>query len=105
MIEDKAGMAISDRYATRREAAFRKMEADILPKALEPEAIVALGGGTPIDDANWKVIRARAMTVYLHSSFEIMWNRIEDFGERPLSASLSRPELEKLLEAPHTRYE
>lgn len=105
MIEDKAGMAISDIFATRSEAAFRKMEADLLPKALQPAAVVALGGGTPIDDANWKVIRARAMTVYLQASFEIMWNRIEDFGERPLAASLSRPELEKLLEARRTRYE
>ena len=105
MIEDKAGMAISDIFATRSEAAFRKMEADLLPKALQPAAVVALGGGTPIDDANWKVIRARAMTVYLQASFEIMWNRIEDFGERPLAASLSRPELEKLLEARRRRYE
>jgi shikimate kinase len=105
MIEDKAGMAISDIFATRSEAAFRKMEAELLPKALEPEAVVALGGGTPIDDANWTVIRARAMTVYLQASFEIMWNRIQDFGERPLAASLSRPELEKLLDARLSRYE
>jgi shikimate kinase len=105
MIEDRAGMAISDIFATRSEAAFRKIESDLLPKALEPGAVVALGGGTPIDDSNWKVIRERAMTVYLQASFEIMWNRIEDYGERPLAASLSRPELEKLLEARRPRYE
>jgi shikimate kinase len=105
MIEDRAGMAISDIFATRSEAAFRKIESDLLPKALEPGAVVALGGGTPIDDSNWKVIRERAMTVYLQASFEIMWNRIEDYGERPLAASLSRPGLEKLLEARRPRYE
>jgi shikimate kinase len=76
-----------------------------LPKALEPEAVVALGGGTPIDDDNWKVIRERAMTVYLQASFKIMWNRIEDFGDRPLASSLARPELERLLEERRPRYE
>jgi shikimate kinase len=105
MIEDRAGMAISDIFATRSEAAFRKIEAELLPKALEPEAVVALGGGTPIDDGNWKVIRERAMTVYLQASFKIMWNRIEDFGDRPLASSLSRPELERLLEERRPRYE
>ena len=105
MIEDMAGMAISDIFATRSEAAFRKIESELLPKALEPGAVAALGGGTPIDDANWRVIRERAMTVYLQASFEIMWVRINDFGERPLAARLSRPELEKLLEYRRPRYE
>ena len=105
MIEDMAGMAISDIFATRSEAAFRRIESELLPKALEPGAVVALGGGTPIDDANWRVIRERAMTVYLQASFEIMWVRINDFGERPLAARLSRPELEKLLEYRRPRYE
>jgi shikimate kinase len=45
------------------------------------------------------------MTVYLQASFEIMWNRIEDYGERPIAASLPRPELEMLLEARRPRYE
>ena len=105
MIEDVAGMAISDIFATRSEVAFRKIESELLPKALEPGAVVALGGGTPIDDGNWKVIRERAMTIYLQASFEIMWARINDFGERPLAARLSRPKLEKLLEYRRPRYE
>jgi len=105
MIEDRAGMAISDIFATRSEGAFRKMESELLPKALEPGAVVALGGGTPIDDVNWKVIRERATTVYLQASFDVMWARISDFGERPLAASLSRPALETLLEERRPRYE
>ena len=105
MIEDRAGMAISDIFATRSEAAFRKIESELLPKALEPGAVAALGGGTPIDDGNWKLIRERAMTVYLQASFDTMWVRISDYGERPLAASLPRPQLEKLLEVRRPRYE
>src|SRR5207245_4318204 len=47
MIEDEAGMAISDLFATRSEAAFRAIESELLPKALEPGSVVARGGGTP----------------------------------------------------------
>ena len=105
MIEDRAGMAISDIFATRSEAAFRKMESDLLPLALEPGAVVALGGGTQVDDGNWKLIRERATTVYLQASFDVMWVRINDYGERPLAARLSRHKLEELLEERRPRYE
>ena len=105
MIEDRAGMAIADIFATRSEAAFRKMEADLLPLALEPGAVVALGGGTQVLDDNWRLIKERATTVYLQASFDIMWVRINDYGERPLAARLSRPQLEELLEERRPRYE
>ncbi len=105
MIEDKAGMAISDIFATRSEAAFRKMESELLPVALEPGAVVALGGGTQVDDGNWKLLKERATTVYLQASFDIMWVRINDYGERPLAARLSRHQLEELLEERRPRYE
>ncbi len=105
MIEDKAGMAISDIFATRSQAAFRKMESELLPVALEPGAVVALGGGTQVDDGNWKLLKERATTVYLQASFDIMWVRINDYGERPLAARLSRHQLEELLEERRPRYE
>ena len=105
MIEDAAGMGISDLFATRSEAAFRAIESELLPKALEPGSVVALGGGTPIDDRNWKVIHDRAMTVYLQASFETVWARISGLGTRPLAAARSRSELQALLEERRPRYE
>ena len=105
MIEDKAGMAISDIFATRSEAAFRAIESELLPKALEPGAVVALGGGTQVDDRNWAVIRERATTTYLQVSFNTVWSRLEDLRARPLAASRSRAELEALFEARRSRYE
>jgi shikimate kinase len=105
MIEDEAGMAISDIFATRSEAAFRQIEAHLLPRALEPGAVVALGGGTQIDDRNWKVIRDRAMTVYLEASFDTVWARISGLENRPLAASTPRAKLQALLERRRHRYE
>src|SRR5258708_33034156 len=78
MIEDKAGMAISDIFATGSEAAVRKMEADLLPKALQPAAVVALGGGTPIGDPKSQDSLARARGRNLPAGSELMWQLIED---------------------------
>ncbi len=106
MIEDVAGMAISDIFATRSEAAFRAIESDLLPKALQPGSVVALGGGTTVDDRNWNLIRERAMTVYLRASFETLWTRISGLViTRPLAAGRPRAKLEALLEQRRPRYE
>ena len=105
MIEDEAGMAISDIFATRSEAAFRAIESELLPKALEPGSVVALGGGTQVDDRNWDLIRERAVTVYLQASFATLWSRISGLTVRPLAAGRPRAKLESLLEQRRSRYE
>ncbi len=105
MIEDKAGMAISDLFATRSEGAFRAIESELLPKALEPGAVVALGGGTPMSDLNWQMIQERAMTIYLQASFEVIWPRVAGIEIRPLVAGRSRDQLEALLEQRRSRYD
>jgi shikimate kinase len=66
--------------------------------------VVALGGGAPIDEANWKIIVARSTTVFLDCGFDTIWERIKDTTTRPLLASRSRAELEALLEERRPRY-
>jgi len=105
MIEDEAGMAISDIFATRSEAAFRVIESKLLPNALEPGSVVALGGGTQVDDNNWRLIRERAMTVYLKAPFDTLWTRISGLTVRPLAAGRPRAKLEALFEQRRPRYE
>jgi shikimate kinase len=105
MIEDRAGMAISDLFATRSEAAFRAIETELLPKALEPGAVVALGGGTPMNDVNWQLIHEKAMTVYLQAPFEVIWPRIAGIDIRPLVAGKAHDQLVTLLEQRRSRYE
>jgi shikimate kinase len=105
MIEDHAGMAISDIFALRSESVFRAIEAELLPRALEPGAVVARGGGTTMDDGNWRLIRSRATTVYLEVTLDTVWSRISNLGGRPLAAGRTRAELEQLLESRRSRYE
>jgi shikimate kinase len=105
MIEGEAGMTIREIFATRSEAGFRALESRLLPEALQPGAVVALGGGTPVDDSNWRLITERALTVYLEVPFETIWKRIGPTSNRPLATGRSRSELEALLDERRARYE
>ena len=106
MVEDEAGMAVSDIFAIHSESVFRALESRLLPKALQPETVVALGGGAAIDEANWKLIRELATTVYLEASFETIWARIgHQANNRPLFFGHGREEMQALLERRRPRYE
>jgi shikimate kinase len=104
VIENEAGMSITEIFATKGEAAFRDMESRLLPDLLQPGVVVALGGGAPIDEANWKIIVERSTTVFIDCSFDVIWDRVKDTTNRPLLASKSRAELQALLSERRTRY-
>src|SRR5258708_38404787 len=72
MVEDEAGMAVSDIFAIHSEAVFRALESRLLPKALQPETVVALGGGAASDDSHWNPIRAMGTARYLAAPFEAL---------------------------------
>jgi shikimate kinase len=105
MIESEAGMTIREIFASQSEAGFRALESRLLPDALQPGAVVALGGGTPVDESNWRLIAERAITVYLEVPFEAVWKRVGPTANRPLAAARSRSELEALLDERRPRYE
>jgi shikimate kinase len=105
MIELEAGKSIPEIFATGGEAAFRALEARLLHKALQPGYVVALGGGSLIDDANWQVVDRTATTVYLEVPFETMWERIRRLTGRPLASGRPRQEVEALFERRRARYE
>jgi shikimate kinase len=104
VIESEAGMSISDIFATKGEAAFRALESRLLPDLLKPGAVVALGGGAPIDESNWKMILERSTTVFVDCGFDTIWDRIKGTTNRPLFASSTRAELEVLWQQRRPRY-
>jgi shikimate kinase len=105
MVEAEAGVTIAEIFATRGESAFRALESRLLPFALQTGAVVALGGGTVIDEGNWQLVRERASTVYLELPFESIWQRIARSQNRPLLAGRLRNEVELLFEQRRARYE
>ncbi len=105
MVESEAGMAISEIFASRGEAAFRALESKLLPEALRDRGVVALGGGTALNDENWRVIRERAKTVYLALPFDSIWERISGSDQRPLVSGRLRDEVKALFDSRRARYE
>ena len=105
IVEDEAGMSIAEIFATHSEEAFRGFEKRTLPRALQPGAVVALGGGTVMDDENWRLVSARATTVYLEVPFETIWERIRHLPGRPLLLNRTAADVEALFERRRPRYE
>jgi len=105
MIEERCGMTIAELFDRRGEPAFRDLEARVLPDALTPGAVVALGGGTPLRDANWALIRERAVTVWLEAPLPLLLARTATRdGERPLLRDRDEVQLRALLASREARY-
>jgi shikimate kinase len=105
LVEDQAGMSIAEIFATHSEAAFRAFEKETLPRLLLPGAVVALGGGVVLDDDNWRLIRGKAMTIYLEAPFHVIWERIKNLGTRPLLSNRTEAEVAEMYERRLPRYE
>ena len=104
MIESHSGMTIGELFVVHGEAEFRAIESKLLPEVLEPGAVSALGGGTPMSDANWKLIIGRAMTVFLEVPLETLWARLSGSAGRPLARGQSKEQLGDLLSRRRPRY-
>ena len=98
-------MTIPEIFAMEGEPGFRSLEKRVLPLALQPGAVVALGGGSLIDDGNWRLVDGKADTVYLEVPFETMWHRIQARPGRPLASGRSREAVLELFERRRPRYE
>jgi len=105
MIETEAGMTISDIFTIRGEPAFRALESKLLPEALREGSVVALGGGTAMNDENWGMIKERSRTVYLQVPFDSIWERIGRADGRPLIAGRVQAEVRSLFDSRRERYE
>jgi shikimate kinase len=105
LVEHEAGMSIADLFATAGEPAFRSLERQVLPRALQAGAVVALGGGAVMDDDNWALISERATTVYIEVPFESVWERIRLVPGRPLLAGRTAQEVQAVYELRRSRYE
>jgi len=105
MIEERCGMTIAELFDRDGEPAFRDLEARLLPEALTPGTVVALGGGTPLRDDNWALIRERAVTVWLEAPLPLLIARASRHaGDRPLLHDRGEADLRALLASREARY-
>jgi shikimate kinase len=84
MVERSAGVPIAEIFINSGEEAFRTLERAAVKKALAPkDAVVALGGGAPMDPASHDAIRA-ATTFFLDVSQAEAAKRVGLSRARPL---------------------
>lgn len=103
LIEGEAGCSIPDIFRTHGEAGFRAREAAQLRAALAGRGIIAVGGGTPMDDVSWTLMRERAITVWLDAPLGELLHRA-DATSRPMLQGRSAGEVQELYRVRARRY-
>lgn len=90
-IEARLGKSIADIFQQEGGAFFREVEKAVLADLSQKEhAVIALGGGTLLEDENLDVVKRRGVTICLVTTPEEIWKRIVDSEKRRLIAGPDR---------------
>ncbi len=78
LIEERAGKTIQQIFAGQGEPAFRDLESQIVAELAQRDAaVLALGGGAVVREANRAALAGRGKIVWLTASPEILWQRVQ----------------------------
>ncbi len=78
LLSERYGMPIGQILTEFGEQRFRQMESEALILAAQNERVViATGGGAVISEANRTFMRENGLTIYLDTSLEIAWQRVQ----------------------------
>ena len=106
MIEERTGRKISDIFVESGEAEFRRIEREVVLESLQAkDAIVALGGGSVLDEDVQRAMGDLSTVVYLEVSISNAAPRIGLNKERPLLLAAPRAQWLSLMEARRPIYE
>jgi shikimate kinase len=84
-VEAAAGRSISDIFAELGEGAFREGERRVIGRLLdEPPHVLATGGGAFMNPETRRLIKARALSVWLKTDLDVLARRVGRKGTRPL---------------------
>ncbi len=98
-VERAGGASIPELFATRREAGFRQIERQTLSRALMgPPGVMALGGGSLLDESSRELVEARGRLVCLSAGRPVLLKRLRDSAtKRPLLDGNLEQKLSELL--------
>ena len=98
LIEESAGMTISEIFAKKGENYFRGLEEKITLQSLkETRNVVSLGGGGFINDKIRKEIIDNHFSFWLNWDVSILIKRIKDSKKRPLVFDSTDLEIKKII--------
>ncbi|MBD3335537.1 MAG: shikimate kinase [Candidatus Eisenbacteria bacterium] len=87
MIERHMGLSIPEIFQGPGEAAFRRVEGELLQSACSGEgAVISCGGGTVLAAENRRILRTRCLSIWLRASAETLLGRLirPESPKRPL---------------------
>ena len=99
-VERAAGMSVSEIFAQKGEAEFRRMESEVLARvcAGSQGCIVACGGGTPCREENMALMLGHGKVVWLDADTDITVQRLLDApGQRPLANGLDATAMREMV--------
>jgi shikimate kinase/3-dehydroquinate synthase len=105
-IENITGQTISRFMDEKGEAAFREAEKRVLHKSINnAEKVIALGGGTLLDDDNRTLVKSKGPVIFLDADPSILTARLaQDANQRPLLDGELETSLKLLLEKREAHY-
>ena len=84
-IELAAGMTVSEIFEKFGEAYFRAGEERVIKRLLSgTPLIIATGGGAFMSHKIRKLVKVKAISVWLKADVETLWQRVHGKGSRPL---------------------
>lgn len=96
-IMQKAQQSITEIFATKGETYFRQLEQLYLKQTLKLPGVLSTGGGTPIIAPNAALLaRSKIPIVWLSTSIQTTFQRIQNDTSRPLVNDLDTTALIKL---------
>ena len=105
LIEDEAGLSVSNIFEKKGESYFRNLEEKITLKALKTVGnVISLGGGGFINNKIRKEILNNHFSFWLNSDESILIKRIQDSKKRPLAFKSTEQEIKKLIKKRSTIY-
>jgi shikimate kinase len=84
-IERAAGCTIAELFADRSEAEFREGERRVIARMLDdPPHVMATGGGAFANDSTRRLIKEKAISVWLDADVDVLVRRVARKAHRPL---------------------
>ena len=107
LIEKRLGMPIVNFFAEKGEAAFRRVESEVLTDLLKTDRVVSTGGGVVVFQKNRDLLKTNSDNIYLKADFETLYQRIaaDKDNQRPLFLNNSKEELAAIFQERQAWYE
>ncbi|HTR82973.1 MAG TPA: shikimate kinase [Reyranella sp.] len=84
-IEKAAGCTIAEFFERHGEAEFRAGERRVIARLLDgPQHVLSTGGGAYMDPETRRLMRERALTIWLRAELDVLYDRVKRRGHRPL---------------------